>query len=140
MYYNIGFKGTLMQIHPRVVQFVYASTDIPLKRSRFILKDFTIDHSKIPYSMVKNTNAIIPLPKDKEVMDIFLSGKYLALHYKVVYKMAMLCQRSVWDESDDKEEEEDSDGYDSDQQRALYYKTLLLKNYWERMRNLMRIA
>ena len=28
----------------------------------------------------------------------------------------------MWDESDDEEEEEDPDGYDSDQQQALYYK------------------
>ena len=90
MIYNVEFKGIPMQIHPRLVQFAYASADIPLKRNKFILKGFTIDHSNFPYSMVKNANVIIPLPKDKEVMNIFLSGKYLALHYKVVHKIAML--------------------------------------------------
>ena len=91
--------------------------------------DLTINHANFPYSNVQDPNVQVCNIHNKIVMDILVSAKYSVLPNKYLDNMETLCQKSVWDEPMNQEQDDsDREGYNSDQHQALCYKMSLLKN------------
>ena len=73
-------------------------TQYPIQEQPFIYRDMTIDHDNFPHSIVQDPNQDLQDEYNKTVMDILISSKYLILPNKYFNKVAMLCQRSVWED------------------------------------------
>ena len=114
MWNHVGFCGTTIQYHPVLIQFVYGDPNIPIRRNLFIYRDMMVDHDNFPHSVVQDPNQNIQDEYNKTVMDILVSSKYLVLPNKYLDNVAMLCQRSVWDNNGNQEDDNDSEKEEND--------------------------